>query len=149
MDVSSRLYGYLAHFPTPASIFFSKNISKISGNGTFSPRIRKFLSLSGPSLKNFPLKNFLYSFLKRPPWKSFFYFLKKSFSNFQETKLSYILGRVYSEPWNNETFFIFQKKYIQNSGITELPYVSEKVYSEPSYKGAFLYFGKGIFRTLA
>ena len=56
-------------------------------------------------------------------WKSFLYFLKKSFPNFQETELflyfrrgifrtlditnvSYISGKVSSEPWHNGTFLI-------------------------------------------
>ena len=32
--------------------------------------------------------------------ENFLYFLKKSFSNFQETELSHISGKVYSERWH-------------------------------------------------
>ena len=68
-------------------------------------------------------------FPKKPALKKFLYFLKKSFSNFQETEFSYISGKIYSEPW-----------YIQNPGIFRtrsifrtLVYLELEAYSEPWY----------------
>ena len=70
--------------------------------------------------------------------KSFLIFRKtrtpKFFFIFQKTKLSYISGKVYSEPWHNITFLYFGKSIIQNTNITELlEYLEQKAYSEPWY----------------
>ena len=54
-------------------------------------------ALSGLSPQNFSLKKFLIFFSKKPDLKKFLIFSQKSFSNFQETELSYISGKVYSE----------------------------------------------------
>ena len=75
-----------------------------------------------------------YIFLK----ESFLIFRKtrtpKIFFIFEKTKLSYISGKVYSEPWHNITFLYFGKSIIQNTDITELlEYLEQKAYSEPWY----------------
>ena len=65
-------------------------------------------ALSGLSSQNFSLKKFFYFFQKNLLWKSFLYFLKKSFSNFQETELTYTPGKVYSENCHIRTRRIFR-----------------------------------------
>ena len=78
-----------------ALTFFSININK---SLTASSNIYGYQAhFPAPALKNFPYKTFLCFFLKKPA-KSFLCFLWKSFSNFQKTELSYISGKVYSEP---------------------------------------------------
>ena len=52
-------------------------------------------ALSGLSLQNFSLKNLLHFSKKSCPENVF---LKKSFSDFQEAELSYISGKIPSEP---------------------------------------------------
>ena len=42
----------------------------------------------------------------------FIFSQKKAVLIFQETELSYISRKGYSEPWHNETFHIFQERYI-------------------------------------
>ena len=92
-------------------------------------------------------------FPKKLLLKSFLYFLKKSFSNFEETELSYISGKVYSEAQHNLNFLIFQERHIQNPSITELSYISEKEHLKPLDSRIFLIFQEryiqnpGIFRT--
>ena len=64
-----------------------------------NPKIRKILILSDLSPQKISLKNFLIFFPKKTcSVKASYIFLKKSFSNFQETELSYISGKVCSEP---------------------------------------------------
>ena len=60
-------------------------------------------------------------------WKSFLYFLEKSFSNFQETELSYISGKVYSEL---EAY----SEHCQTSTMEHFPRLAQKI------KKKFLYF---------
>ena len=56
---------------------------------------------------------------------------KKSFI-FQETELSHISGKEYSEHWHNGTFLLLQERNILNtgSGIRKLSYILGNEYSE-------------------
>ena len=74
-----------------------------------SPKIRKFLILSGLNSQNVSLKILIFFLEKTCSEKVSYIFSKKNFSNFQETELSYILlkksfsyilGDIYSEPWH-------------------------------------------------
>ena len=73
---------------------------------------------------NFSLKKFLIFFLKNPALKKSLLFLKKSFSDFQKTELSYIFFK--------KVFLIFRETYIQIPGIFRTKSIfSTLVYSEP------------------
>ena len=83
-------------------------------------------ALSGRNPQNFPLKNCLYFFLKKPALKKFliFSYIYIFFSNFQETELSYIFLR--------KVFPIFREMHIQNPGIFKTRSIfGTLVYSEP------------------
>ena len=94
--------------------------------------------------QNVPLKNSLVFFLKKPALK-FLYFLNKSFSNFQEMELSYLFlknvfltyisGKVYSEPWH-----IQNQNHIQKPGIFRTRDIFRILYSE--YSSAMEHFAE-------
>ena len=67
---------------------------------------------SASALQIFPLKKFFIYFFKKASLKKFFIFSQKIFFKFQETELSYVFLKVYSEPQH-----IQNQKHIQNPGI--------------------------------
>ena len=73
-------------------------------------------------------------------WKSFLYF--------QETKLSYILGKVYSKPWDSGIFSYFRKVIFRTLAQRNIFYIWRKEYWEPWHKKTFLYFQKWSFLAL-
>ena len=72
-----------------------------------------YIELSSPKIRKFVI-----FFPKKTCSEKVFYFLRKSFSNFQETKLFLYFRKGNSEPWHNGTFLIFEEGYIQKLGIT-------------------------------
>ena len=82
-------------------------------------------ALFGRSPQHFSLKKFLIPFLKNLTWRSFLYVLKKSFSNFQEMKLSCVF---FKNVFFYSPFFL----YIQNPIIFRTRSIFRTMlYSEP------------------
>ena len=73
-----------------------KKASYISGNETSQSTSRKFLIFQDAET---PKKIFIFQETKTP--KKSLYFPKRDFFISEETELSDISGKVYSEPWHN------------------------------------------------
>ena len=130
------LWSCLAHFTALAlKNFPRKNFQYFILHCTFSnkdffskcDKISNLLWIWSSLLKRSLMENFIFcAVLKSPVWKSFSYFLEKSFSNFQGTELSYIFFK--------KVFLIFWERNIQNPDI---------------FRTRSIFKTRGIFRTLS
>ena len=73
-----------------------------------SPKIKKFLILSGSSPQNIFFKNFLYFFLKTPTLKKFVMFQEIELSSLKPKNLLIFWGMELSYIFSKRTFFIFR-----------------------------------------